>query len=107
MPGFTLQVGEFVSFPFIVKAVDGSPDTSAVATAGAGNPANLRVRINPSNPREVGVLALSQTTGINAIVTANGHSSSTLFVVPPPPDLSGVTIGTIGTPTTVVPDWML
>lgn len=107
MTAFTLQVGEFVAFSFVVKGSNGLPDVAAVASAGAGDPTKIRVRINPSNSREAGVLGLAEAPGINAIITALGHSAAVLFAVPTPPDLTAVVPATPGTPTVEVPDWML
>lgn len=104
----TLQVGEFVAYSFVVKNSDGSVNATAVASAAVGDLSKLRARINPDDSRQVGVLALAQSPGINATVSALGHSMALTFVIPPPPDLTAVVIDTSsGTPTTAVPSWML
>lgn len=103
----TLQVGEFVAYSFVVRGSTGAPDLTAVAVAGVGDPTKLRARINPDDPRQLGILALAQVNGINAIVTALGHSSSVTVIIPAPPDQTAVVIDVTGTPTTTVPGWML
>jgi hypothetical protein len=84
----------------------GLPDSTSPLTTGTGNASTLRVRVNPSNPREVGVLALAQSAGVNASVTVNGQTATELFVVsaaPPPAD--GPTFGAWG-PEIDPPSWL-
>lgn len=84
----------------------GLPDTTSVLTVDTGNIATLRVRVNPSNPREVGVLGLAQSAGVNAFVTVNGHSKSELFeVAAAPPSADGPTFGAFG-PEIDPPAWL-
>ncbi len=84
----------------------GVVDTTSTLTTSVGNAATLRCRVNPGNAREVGVLALDVSAGVNAIVTVGGHSAAELFVnsaPPPPPD--GPTLGTWG-PEIDPPSWL-
>lgn len=75
----------------------GVPDTTTPLSVSTGNPATLRVRVNPSDPREVGVLGLAQSAGVNAGVTVNGHLVQETFVIsPPPPPPDGPTFGSWG-----------
>jgi hypothetical protein len=65
----TLTVGKFRSSLFAVTNADGSTNLDATLSVSPGNPATLRVRVNPSNNREVGVMALDVSAGVNANVS--------------------------------------
>lgn len=75
----------------------GIVDTTTVLGTSTGNPTTLRCTVNPSNPREVAVVGLAPSPGVNAFVSAPGFSASSLFQVdaaPPPPD--GLSFGAWG-----------
>ncbi len=98
-----IRVTKAALFSFTVTNVAGQPDTTTPVTPGSTNPAALRCFINPSNPREAAAVAIS-LTGVNpqnpvefATITAFGHTAQASFVLQPAPDLSGVTISTLGT----------
>lgn len=98
----TIRVTKAIVFPFQVLNQAGQVDTTTPATPGSSVPSALRVVINPNNPREAAAVALS-LDGLNpnnpiviATITAFGHTAQQGFTLAPAPDLSAVTIGTLG-----------
>jgi hypothetical protein len=112
MPPIALTVGQFTSSPATVINADGSTNTEISLSVGSGNPLTLRVRLNPNDNREVGVLALAQSAGVNAVASAalpgGTKTAQQLFTVDPAPaNQEAVTLGTWSAPSTTVPAWML
>lgn len=74
---------------FAVTNPGGAPNNTAPLTAQSGNGTVMKCRVNPSNPREVGVMGLQDNGGsvVNANVSVTlsdgTHSSSTGFTVVP------------------------
>lgn len=109
-----LMVGKFSSSIHSVTNADGSSNTSLSLNAQSGNGATLRVRVNPSNNREVGVLALDVSSGVNAIVSValpgGSRQVSTTFenvaAPPPPTNQEAFTAGGWSAPSDP-PAWML
>lgn len=89
-------------FNFTIKNVAGVVDTTTVATLGSSNPAAMKVVINPDNPRQAAIVVLSFAAAnqanpiVAATVTAFGHSQQTTFTLAAAPDLSSVTIDSVG-----------
>jgi hypothetical protein len=101
-----INIGKARLFSFLVKNADGSVNTTAVATPGTGNPVTLRVTVNPSNPREFAAVALAQSAGVNANITALGHTAQALIVIPALPDQTAVVIDEAGVgPEIDPPSW--
>jgi len=74
----------------------GLVDTTTVLSVSSGNPATLRVTVNPDNPRQIAAVGVAPGN-VNANVTANGHTAQSLFAVSaaaPPAD--GPTFGDWG-----------
>ena len=108
----SLTVGNFRSSSISVTNADGSANNSAVLSVSAGNPATLRVRVNPSNPREVGVLGLDVSSGVNANVSVSlpggTKTVQTLFTVNAAPNnQEALGVGAFSDPETDPPAWML
>lgn len=105
----TLTVGKFRSSLFVVKNADGSVNTTASLSVAPGNPSTLRVRVNPANNREVGVLGLGVSAGVNAnvSVTLPGGTLTvnSLFVVSAA-NQEALIEGTWSDPETDPPAWM-
>ncbi len=106
----TIRVTKAVLFPFVVRNVAGQVDTTTAVTPGSSNPAALKTVINPSNPREAAAVALS-LTGVNmnnpietATIAVFGHTAQIGISLAAAPDMSSVTIGTLGAEVDV-PDW--
>lgn len=81
----------------ITLITGGAIDNTTPLTVGSGNVNTLKVFVNPSNNREIAAVGVAPSAGVNANVTANGHTVQSLFVVsapPPPPD--GPSFGTWG-----------
>jgi hypothetical protein len=92
----TITVGK-ARLATITLISGGVPDTTTALTTSTGNPTTLRCTVNPSNPREVAVVGLAPSAGVNAIVSAPGFGAASLFEVqaaPPPAD--GLTFGAWG-----------
>lgn len=111
MPPIALNVGQFTSSIFTVTNSDGSSNTSLALSASPGNPATLRVRVNPSNNREVGVVALDASSGVNAIVEAalpgGTKQHLQLFVnTAAAVNQEALTPGAWSAPSGTVPAWM-
>lgn len=84
----------------------GAPDLTTPLTPSSGNPGTLRVRVNPDDPRQVGVLGLAPSSGVNAGVTVNSHLIQETFVVSPaPPPSDGPSFGPWG-PEVDPPAWL-
>jgi hypothetical protein len=94
----TLTVGRArVTTMSVVK--NGTVETTAALSVSEGNPLRVRVRVNPDNAREVAVVGLEATPGINVFVGCPGLFGSmqvaTLFEVvdAPPNPADGITFG--------------
>jgi hypothetical protein len=92
----SIQVGKARLFPFTAVMSSGPPDTSLPATAETNQATKIKVAINPSNNRELGVLALAPTTGANATARVNSDKAATVAISVPAPTLDSVTMGTDG-----------
>jgi len=93
-----LTVGKARLSTITVLNPDGSVNATAPITTSAGNPSALRVTVNPSNPREVAIVGLAPSAGVNANVTTNtgtgNKTAQTLIVVnAPTTDQSGPSWG--------------
>ncbi len=91
-----ITVGKAVLVPFIVRLSDGNPDATTVATASSGDTSKIHAAINPSNPRELGVLAVAV---FGADVTVNilcGGKVAQLAFRPTAPVVTGIEPGTPG-----------
>lgn len=89
----------------ITLIVGGSIDTTTTISTTTGNTSALRCTVNPDNPREVAVVALAPSPGVNALFSAAGFDASALFAVnPAPPPPNGLAIGAWG-PEIVPPSW--
>lgn len=80
----------------ITLITGGVVDNVTPLTISTGNAATMRVTVNPSNNREVAIVGLATSPGVNVTVSANGHNAASLIVItvdssPPPPD--GPTFG--------------
>lgn len=106
-----LTVGKFRSSIFTVTSADGTPNTGATLSVSAGNPATLRVRVNPNNNREVGAMALDVSTGVNANVSVSlpggAKSSSTTFINGAAPANQEALTAGAWSDESAPPDWML
>lgn len=69
MANIPLTVGKVRTNLFAVRNADGTTNATLSLSASAGNETNLRVRINPNNPREVGAMGLVAGTSANATVS--------------------------------------
>lgn len=107
----SLTVGKARLATVTVTNPDGSPNATAPLTTLTGNAGTLRVSVNPSNPREIAIVGLAPSGGVNATVQANtgaGTKTATELVViaaaPSGPDLSSVSLGAFG-PEVTPPEW--
>ncbi len=88
-----INVGKARIFPLTANMSDGGTNTTIASSVSTFATATLRVLINPSNNREMGVLALA--SGAAADVTATiGTKNSSVLVQPVTPTLVSVVIGT-------------
>lgn len=71
MANVTLTVGKVRTNIFTVNNADGSVNSTLSLNAFSGNDNNVRVRVNPSNNREVGIMALIAGAANNATVQAS------------------------------------
>lgn len=106
-----LNVGQFTSSTFSVLNADGGANTALSLNVQSGNDNTLRVRVNPSNNREVGVLALDVSVGVNATVSVTlpggAKQSATTFVNSPAAvNQEALTPGPWSSPA-APPAWML
>lgn len=67
----SLSVGKMRRARFTVRNADGTINTSLALSAVSGNATNLKVRVNPNDNREVGVMALVAGASNNATVQAS------------------------------------
>lgn len=105
----TISVGKFRSCLFTVRNADGSVNTTATLSATPGNATKLRVRVNPANNREVGVVGLEASAGINANVSVTlpggTFTANVLFTVTAL-NQEGLEEGTWSDPEANPPAWM-
>jgi hypothetical protein len=76
---------------FTISLVNDNGATGQVAT---NQPGSVKVRMNPDNPREFGVLALAPTGGADVTVTCAGMFATTTITVSaanPPPSMLAIT----------------
>jgi len=66
----SLSVGKMKRARFTVRNADGTINTLLALSASSGNATNLKVRVNPNDNREVGVMALVAGASNNATVQA-------------------------------------
>lgn len=98
----TLSVGKARLATITVHNPDGSVNTTAAVTTSTGNPTSLRCTVNPSNPREIAIVGLAPSSGVNANVTVDtGEGSKTsqsliIVVAGSVTGQSGVDIGAFG-----------
>ena len=76
---------------------DGVVDSTTPLTVSTGNLGTLGIMVNPSNPREVFVIGLSESSGVNAIVSIFGKTATSLIEVVsadvPPVPVTSITFG--------------
>lgn len=97
-----LTVGKARLATITVHNPDGSVNTTALVSTSVGNPSTLRCSVNPSNPREIAIVGLAVSVGVNANVTVDtGEGSKTtqtliIVVAGTVTGQSGVDIGAFG-----------
>lgn len=109
-----LTVGKARLFNPTALNPDGSTvNMTATITTGTGNPATLKVVMNPSNNREGAIVGLAQSAGVNAFLHVNtgdgDRQASELVVISPPTAVTGqssVAFGSFG-PEIDPPSWAL
>lgn len=105
----SLQVGDFTYTIAEVLNADRSPNASPL-TVSPGSDTRLRVRVNPSNPRQVGVLALapgSVNVAVQVSVGFNTYNKDELFTIElSAPSQEGLTLGEWAPVSTTAPTWM-
>src|ERR1043166_1455263 len=65
----------------VTLVIGGAVDTTSPITVDSGNHDTLRCRVNPDNPREIAVVGLAESSGVNALISARGFSAASLFQV--------------------------
>lgn len=88
-----LPIGKARVLTINANMSDSSLDTALPMTATTNQPSKLKVRVNPDNPREVGVLALAATSGASVTATVNSDKFVQVTFQVPAPTLSSVTVG--------------
>jgi len=84
MPIINILVGQAVLGTVVLVGPTGAVDEVSVLTVDTGNPDTLKVRVNPNDPRQVGVLGLASSAGVNAHIGAPGRPTvSQMFAVSP------------------------
>jgi hypothetical protein len=72
-------------------------DNTTPLTVSTGNVGTLGIMVNPANPREVFVIGISDSPGVNAIVSVFGKTASALIEVvhadAPPQPITSITFG--------------
>ncbi len=92
----SITQGKALLFPLVVPLSNGGFDTTTALTSlGTNQATNLKVLMNPSNPREVGVLALAPTSGAEVTAIIGGFTA-TVTVSVPSPTINGASFGTPG-----------
>lgn len=91
-----IPVGKAHILTIAANMSDGSQDTALPMTAATNQPSKLKVKINPSNPREVGVLALAPTSGATVTSTVNSDKFVQVTFQVPTPTLTSVTVTSDG-----------
>jgi hypothetical protein len=107
-----LTVGRARLATLVLHNPDGSINTTAAVTATPGNPAIIRVTMNPGNPREVAVVGVGNSFGVAVNANASApvgpggaiRSGSSAFVVGPASDQSDLQFGDFG-PEIDPPSW--
>jgi hypothetical protein len=100
MPNLSVPVGLALIFPVTV-----SGDNGATATAATNLESNIRVRMNPNNNRELGVLGLVATTGAEVNVSCAGFLHSFQVDVTAAATPTGISIGDPAGPMPP-PEWL-
>lgn len=91
-----LPIGKAHILTIHANMSDGSLNTTLPMITGSNQPTKIKAKINPSNSREVGVLALAATTGATVTSTVNAAISVQVDFQVPSPTLTSVTIGSDG-----------
>lgn len=106
-----LTVGKARLAQVTVTNPDGSLNPTASIGVSTGNTSTLRVTVNPSDPREIAIVGLAPSAGVNAGVNINlgegVKSAAELVVISTAPvvtGLSSISIGAFG-PEITPPSW--
>lgn len=106
-----LTVGKARLASIIVTNPDGSPNLTASIGVSTGNASTLRVTVNPSDPREIAIVGLAPSAGVNAGVNINlgegTKTASELVVISAAPAVTGLSsiALTVFGPEVTPPSW--
>lgn len=101
-----LPIGKAHLLTISANMSDGSTNLTLPMTASTNEPTRLKVKINPGNGREVGVLALAGASGATVSATINGEKFVQVEFQVPVPTLASVTIAADSGEVTP-PQWLI
>lgn len=87
-----LPVGKARILSISANMSDGSSNTTLPMTAASNQTSKLKAKVNPGNNRQVGVLALSPTSGATMTATVNSDKSVSVDFQVPAPTLESATV---------------
>jgi hypothetical protein len=102
----TLSIGKAKVFPITATKSDGSLDTTSTAVVGTNIPSSIKVKLNPTNNREFGILAVAPTSGADVHVNVGAIGAPVFQVVISVPILVSVEVGADAGEVDP-PDWLM